>query len=985
MNWAVVRMELLTNTYAKYSHLLTLSFNLRIRQLLLIVLGMLSLIAVMGLGLNATQAFNQYNNAEQMAGSNAISQQALLLNSLLARERGLTAALLASPDNLNTTTRQHLFRTRADSIRGLQQLFRELEERSTQPNIPTISQHLEEISQRLTLIRLQVDRSLNDNEPVITSSEWIAILSELIEEIAIINLIILVPTEEEDHAIRYGLFLSELFFTISENAGRERALISMVIAQQRSFSTEEYGLLDNYQHISALINKRMGVVLSLFPQTPSLIQAQADLNTIYHQRYQALRSTVLQHSRSNQPYPVNAIEWYNQATEAVDSILNLSHTVSLHFTEDIDAIKTQARYTVIALLGVLILVVAVFIFSSVATYRRIVIPLQELESSAYTIGKGDFTNRIRIQTNDEFGELGNAFEIMRLNLLGDNALRQSAENELRKLSTAIEQSVSSIVITNIDGTTEYVNPQFHKTTGYTADEVIGRKFNFTKSGETPKAIYADLWNTIKNGQVWHGELCNKKKNGEMYWDLVSISPVRNKQGEISHFISIQHDITERKELEQRLNFMAYHDELTELPNRTLLADRFDYLVNQARRSDNKLALLLLDLDRFKFVNDSLGHSIGDQLLLNVSKRLKSCSRDIDTIARYGGDEFVILADGFSGPEVITNIAKRITEIINEPMTIDGHVFHISTSIGISIWPDDGTNMDTLMRQADTAMYHAKKLGGDGFQFFTDELNVQASNRLKLENALHNAIQNNQFELYYQPQVSLATGEIVGAEALIRWNHPEIGIVSPLDFIPLAEETNLIQPIGDWVLETACMQAIHWRKNLSSDFLMAVNVSARQLDDEGFFNRLAEILDQSGLPPESLEIEITESSLMHQPDRMIDVLNTITSHGIKLAMDDFGTGYSSLSYLRRFPFDKLKIDRSFINEITHNPEDASIIRAIGEMAHSLNMTVIAEGVETDSQLACLKHRSCDEIQGYLISPPLPAEKFEQLLQTSTIYI
>ncbi|MCW8956230.1 MAG: EAL domain-containing protein, partial [Gammaproteobacteria bacterium] len=765
----------------------------------------------------------------------------------------------------------------------------------------------------------------------------------------------------------------------------ERALISAVIAQNRPFSQQEYQQLDIYQHTSQLIEKRLNVVLTYFPNTPEITLAQSDLQRTYKQDYQVLRSAIIQSSQAGQPYSVNATEWFDQATEAVNAILNLSHAIDLHINEDIETIKAGARYTVIALFATMLLVVIVFIVAFIVTYRRILMPLSELEYSANTIAKGNFSQAIHVVAHDEFGDVAQAFEVMRNYLLNDRERRQKAEDELRKLSTAIEQSVSAIIITDTNGITEYVNPQFLATTGYDADEVVGQKFSMLNSGKTTHATFVNLWNTIKQGKVWQGELFNKKKNGELYWEMVSISPVRNRQGQIAHYIGIQHDITERKALEQRLNFMAYHDDLTKLPNRILLADRFKQLTTHAQRLDNKIALLILDLDRFKIINDSLGHRIGDQILIEVARRLKNTARSCDTIARYGGDEFVILADGFTSIEALIDLAKRLVDAFTGAITVEEHQLHVSTSIGISIWPDDGEDMDTLLSHADTAMYHAKDLGRGQFQFFTDELNLQTSQRLRLENDLRGAINNQELELYYQPQVHLASGKIIGSEALIRWNHPEFGLISPIHFIPLAEETNLIRPIGEWVLRTACEQAIQWNNAGHPDLSMAVNVSVRQLDDPGFIPCLTAILQNSELDPARLEIEITESSVMNQPDKMLEVLNIIKQLGVKLALDDFGTGYSSLSYLRRFPFDKLKIDRSFIKEITHKPEDAAIAQSIGEMAHSLNMTVLAEGVETDIQAAYMRRGTCDEIQGYLISPPVPVQEFEQLLNRPELYI
>lgn len=956
-------------------------FNLRIRHLLLIIFGTLSLIAISAITWNAFHVYSDYIEAEQIAGSNDIGQHALALNALLARERGLTAGMLSNPGNYTDENRRHLSRLRKSTDAGLEQLYDKLEQHRQKVNISTIDDRLKAASRTLFDSRRRVNQSLEQNTPEIeiTSDEWINIATKLISEVELISRQVMAPTKETEHATRYGGTVKQTFFNFSENAGRERALISAVIAQNRPFRPKELQQLNIYQYSSQRIEEEINKLLIHFPSTPEVALAKAEFERAYKQDYQLLRKSVLQSSQNAQAYPVDTVEWFTRATNAVNSILKFAHAIDMHINDDIEQIKGQARKTVTMLIMTMLLVVAVFIIAFMTSQRRILRPLQYLESSANTIAMGDFTRAIRVATKDEFGDVAEAFEVMRNYLLHDREQRQSAEDELRKLTTAIEQSVSSIIITNIDGTIEYVNPQFHKTTGYEADEVIGGKFELLNSGKMPLATYKNLWETIKQGHVWQGELLNKKKNGELYWELVSISPVRDRDGHIAHFIGIQHDITERKVLEDRLNFMAYHDELTELPNRTLLLDRFNQITTYARRHHSKAALMILDLDRFKLINDTLGHDIGDKLLIEIAHRLGHCLRDNDTIARYGGDEFVILAESFNDIQVLVDLATRLVNVVAEPLIIDKHSLHISASIGITIWPDDGEDLGTLLRLADTAMYHAKDLGRAQFQFYTDELNLRTSQRLQLENSLREAIDNAEFELYYQPQVHLGSGKVIGAEALIRWNHPELGLVTPMQFIPLAEDTGLINPIGDWVLQTACAQATQWQKAGHAELSMAVNVSARQLDDPDFILRLQTILQETGFEPAKLEIEITESSVMSYPDKMLGILNNIKKLGIKLALDDFGTGYSSLSYLRRFPFDKLKIDRSFIIDIANKSENAAITHSIVEMAHSLDMVVLCEGVETEIQLSYLRNSACDEIQGYLISRPVPAGDFLHQLE------
>jgi len=428
-----------------------------------------------------------------------------------------------------------------------------------------------------------------------------------------------------------------------------------------------------------------------------------------------------------------------------------------------------------------------------------------------------------------------------------------------------------------------------------------------------------------------------------------------------------------------LEYQANHDALTGLPNRNLLADRITQTLASARRYNGQVAVLFVDLDNFKFVNDSLGHALGDRMLIIQADRLNKSIRSADTVARYGGDEFVIVVSNLEKSEDAAVVARNIQQLISRPFTLDGHEFGITCSIGISIYPKDGQDVDSLLKNADAAMYRAKEQSRNTFQFYTSEMNDRVVERLLLERHLRHALEMGQLEVFYQPQIELAGGQVVGVEALLRWHSPELGLVSPSRFIPLAEETGLIVPIGEWVLRNCCTQNKAWQDAGLPALVMAVNLSARQLQKKDLAGFIGTLLRESGLEPRFLELEIVESMVMQDVEGVVTIMKELKGLGVQLAMDDFGTGYSSLSYLKRFPFDKLKIDLSFVRDITIDPESAAIARAIIAMAHNLNLRAIAEGVETEEQLAYLRLHGCDEIQGFYVSPPVTAEEFEALLR------
>ncbi|RDH81484.1 MAG: response regulator receiver protein [endosymbiont of Galathealinum brachiosum] len=516
-----------------------------------------------------------------------------------------------------------------------------------------------------------------------------------------------------------------------------------------------------------------------------------------------------------------------------------------------------------------------------------------------------------------------------------------------------------------------------------SEKLINQHLNDVLDIEVVDKFQVSIKQVLEQLSIKHFEfiIYHDKK---LYYYEVRMMPVKSRE-----VIALIRDVTERKLAEEQIAFLAYHDSLTALPNNRLFKDRLEHAISQAERSNKILAIMFLDLDRFKLINDTMGHSAGDELLKITSQRLIEAVRKTDSvainangnsssIARFGGDEFTILLDDVENIQAIIRIAERIVENVSQPMMLERQEVHISTSIGIAIYPDDGKQADEILKHADSAMYHAKAQGRNNFQFFADSMNQSSVELLALENNLHKAIDNNELCLYYQPQVSVVTGQVVGMEALIRWQHPERGFVSPGVFIPVAEETGLIMQIGEWVFREACSQGVEWLRSGYQLEKISVNLSARQLKDEGLPVLIALILEETGMPADKLCIELTETALILDPEIALARLKKIKELGIALSLDDFGTGYSSLSYLKRFPIDTLKIDQAFIRDVKVDHEDAALVKAIISMAHGLGMDVIAEGVEVQEQLEFLGANACDTIQGYLFSRPLPAKEMEDLL-------
>jgi diguanylate cyclase (GGDEF)-like protein/PAS domain S-box-containing protein len=561
-----------------------------------------------------------------------------------------------------------------------------------------------------------------------------------------------------------------------------------------------------------------------------------------------------------------------------------------------------------------------------------------------------------------------------LTIARDITERQLMQETLQQAATVFESTAEGVLITDTRQHISAVNRAFSEITGYSENEALGHTPRLLASGLHDSAFYAAMWHQLTLEGHWQGEISNRRKNGEIYPSWLTINAVRNKDRFITHFVAVFADISSLKHAQARLDYQAHHDPLTGLPNRTLFESRLLTALNNQQENGGQGAVLFLDLDRFKHINDSLGHPVGDLLLKGIAVRLKEQLRDIDTVARLGGDEFIILLPGLQQASDADHIATKLLNCFNAPFQAGEHEFFISASIGSSLYPKDGCDVATLVKNADAAMYRSKAKGRNRVERYTRDLTAQASERVALEHELRRAIERNELSLYYQPKISLSNQQLVGAEALIRWRHPTFGVVPPEHFIPLAEENGMILLIGDWVLEQACRQVSAWNLSHESFGSLSVNLAGAQLRQPNLLGRIEQLLKDHHLKPGVLQLEITENFIMSQAEEALEVLHQLKHLGVQLAIDDFGTGYSSLSYLKRLPLDFLKIDQSFVRGLPDDPHDVAIVRAIIALGRSMQFTVIAEGVESLEQQAFLAQEGCEQIQGYIVSLPLCADEF-----------
>ena len=561
----------------------------------------------------------------------------------------------------------------------------------------------------------------------------------------------------------------------------------------------------------------------------------------------------------------------------------------------------------------------------------------------------------------------------------DISERKKAEEELRQAAAVFENANDGVIITDAQGCILTINQAAQEITGYSQEEVLGKKPSTFKSERHTPSFYQAMWQSLNEVGQWRGEIWNRRKNGEIFPSWQSISSVRDNSGDVQHYVSIMSDISVVKESQERLQHLAHHDPLTNLPNRLLFNARLKHSLERAHRENCRVGVMFLDLDNFKPINDGLGHPVGDKVLQAVAERLAAQVREEDTVARISGDEFAVILEDINDSQDVEDVAAALLSSFEVPLQIEGQKLHVTTSIGISLYPEDGKDENTLVKNADAAMYRAKEQGKNRYCCYTLDLTEVALKRLRMENDLRMALKRNEFRVYYQPQYSLTTGQLIGAEALIRWAHPEKELVSPVNFIPLAESTGLIIPIGRWILHNACAQTKVWQDAGFHLDRIGVNVAGQQIQGGDIVQTVREVLEETGLTPQCLELEITESFIMQQPSKAITTLGELQNLGVTLAIDDFGTGYSSLSYLKRLPIDKLKIDRSFIKDVPRDSDNEAITKAIIALGKSLQLKIIAEGVETKTQMAFVNQEGCDEIQGFYYSQPIPEKDFFELLK------
>ncbi|MEW8440582.1 MAG: EAL domain-containing protein [Candidatus Thiodiazotropha taylori] len=676
-----------------------------------------------------------------------------------------------------------------------------------------------------------------------------------------------------------------------------------------------------------------------------------------------------------------------------DGEINLGWLVIGLNTARIEYITQTATVFLIEIYTIIVLILGAVIF--IVFKMQVLNPVNALTTGATRVADGQLDQDVPIISHDELGRLAHSFNMMQREIKNDREIligfnkqleeeieyRHRASEELKKLSMAVEQSPASVVITDTTGLVEYVNPKFSEISGYSAKEVIGNPSKRLGADIKDSALLKDIWNSLEKGKIWKGEFSTKRKNGTVYWESAVIAPIRDNNNITTHYLTVKEDITQRKAIEDKLLEQATHDQLTKLPNRFLAFDRLEQLIQHADRNKSHIAVIYIDLDNFKNVNDSLGHSVGDELLILISKRISDQLRKQDTLARLGGDEFLALIPDLH--DLSTDLEKVVTRLLStteSPVELHNHQLNISSSLGIAVYPEDGTTVSSLMSNADIAMYDAKHAGRNTFRFFTNELNNKISEKMALETELSHALELNELYPVYQPILDISNHELVGAEVLLRWNNPQLGIVPPSEFIPIAEQSGLIRPITDWLFQRILEDVTAWN-NRPDDFWLSVNVPPNYFCDTSFSKAITRINHQAEEAGVRLCIEITENLLLQGDSNVLDTFEHLSTLGIESAIDDFGTGYSSLAYIKKFPLNHLKIDRSFVEGLPHDEDDRALTEIIVLMSKKFGISVIAEGVENEEQADFLHSLDIKYAQGFLYAKPMVSESFDNYLVES----
>ena len=677
-----------------------------------------------------------------------------------------------------------------------------------------------------------------------------------------------------------------------------------------------------------------------------------------------------------------------------DGEINLGWLVIGLSTTRIEYITQTATVFLIEIYTLIVVILGTIIF--IIFKMQVLNPVNALTMGAKRAADGEFNQDVPIISYDELGRLAHSFNTMQREIKTDREIligfnkqleeeieyRHKASEELKKLSMAVEQSPASVIITDTNGLIEYVNPKFTEVSGYSPDEVIGAPTKKLGADVDDNTQLKQIWATIEQGEVWKGEFCTKRKNGSIYWESAVIAPIRDNNNIITHYLTVKEDITQRKAIEDKLLEQATHDQLTKLPNRFLAFDRLEQLIQHAKRSNTHVAVIYIDLDNFKNVNDSLGHSVGDELLILLSKRISDQLRTQDTLARLGGDEFLALIPDLNDLSYdLESVVTRLLATTESPVELHNHQLNITSSLGIAVYPEDGTTVSALMSNADIAMYDAKHAGRNTFRFFTKDLNDRISEKIALETELCQALELNQLYPVYQPILDITQQKLVGAEVLLRWNNPQLGNVPPSEFIPIAEQSGLIRPITDWLFQKTLEEVASW-SDKPDNFWLSVNVPPNYFCDASFSKAITRIKEQAESAGIKLCIEITENLLLQGDSNVLDTFKQLKTLGIESAIDDFGTGYSSLAYIKKFSLDHLKIDRSFVEGLPFDEDDRALTEIIVLMSKKFGISVIAEGVESEDQADFLHTLDIKYAQGFLYAKPMISKNFNEYLKAKS---